>query len=108
MRYHPPIYIYMYCVFHHIYDRDDDNILFKKFSRYDEVSDDAENYVQFASKSLTPHKIRGEICPCQRQCKSFASGVNFSIFTHFALLSLKLMSLCEIDGVKVLAENPLV
>ena len=30
--------------------------------------------------------IRGEICPCPHcrwQCKIFASGVNFSIFTHF-------------------------
>ena len=29
---------------------------------------------------------RGEICPCRhcrRQCKFFASGANFSIFTHF-------------------------
>ena len=29
---------------------------------------------------------RGGICPCRhcrRQCKSFARGVNFSIFTHF-------------------------
>ena len=29
---------------------------------------------------------RGEICHCRhcrRQCKYFASGVNFSIFTHF-------------------------
>ena len=29
---------------------------------------------------------RGGICPCRqyrRQCKIFASGVNFSIFTHF-------------------------
>ena len=31
-------------------------------------------------------KCRGGICPsrhCRRQCKIFASGVNFSIFTHF-------------------------
>ena len=31
-------------------------------------------------------QIRGGICPCRqcrRQCKIFASGVNFSIFTHF-------------------------
>ena len=30
--------------------------------------------------------IRGGICPsrqCRRQCKIFASGVNFSIFTNF-------------------------
>ena len=26
---------------------------------------------------------RGEICYCRRQCKFFANGVNFSIFTHF-------------------------
>ena len=44
---------------------------------------------------------RGGICPCrhcQRQCKIFASGVNFSIFTH-----LKRLKLGEIDGVKFLA-----
>ena len=34
----------------------------------------------------------------------FASGVNFSIFTHFfVFLSPKLLKLAEIDGVKVLA-----
>ena len=43
----PPIY--MYCVFHLIFDRDVYNILSKKFSRYDEVPDGAKNYVQFAS-----------------------------------------------------------
>ena len=35
-------------------------------------------------KSYLNH--RGEICPCRhcrRQCKIFATGVNFSIFTHF-------------------------
>ena len=47
----------MYCVFHHIYDRDVDNIFSKKFSRYDEVSDDKENHEQSASKSLTPHRM---------------------------------------------------
>ena len=51
--------------------------------------------------------IRGDICQCRhcrRQCKIFASGVNFSIFTHFfVFLSLKLLKLGEIDGVKILA-----
>ena len=51
--------------------------------------------------------IRGGICPCrqcQRQCKIFASGVNFSIFTHFlCFFLLKLLKLGEIDGVKFLA-----
>ena len=50
---------------------------------------------------------RGGICQCRqcrRQCKIFASGVNFSIFTHFfVFLSLKLLKLGEIDGVKFLA-----
>ena len=50
---------------------------------------------------------RGGICPsCQwrRQCKIFASGVNFSIFTHFlCFFLLKLLKLGEIDGVKFLA-----
>ena len=50
---------------------------------------------------------RVEICQCRqcrRQCKIFASGVNFSIFTHFfVFLSLKLLKLGEIDGVKFLA-----
>ena len=35
-------------------------------------------------------KDRGGICPsrhCRRQCKIFASGVNFSIFTHFCVFS---------------------
>ena len=51
--------------------------------------------------------IRGGICPCRHcrwQCKIFANGVNFSIFTHFlCLLLLKLLKLGEIDGVKFLA-----
>ena len=51
--------------------------------------------------------LRGGICPCrqcQRQCKIFASGVNFSIFTHFlCFFLLKLLKLGEIDGVKFLA-----
>ena len=50
---------------------------------------------------------RGGICPsrqCRRQCKIFASGVNFSIFTHFLyFFLLKLLKLGEIDGVKFLA-----
>jgi len=35
---------------------------------------------------MSLHAVRGGICPCRqcrRQCKIFASGVNFSIFTHF-------------------------
>ena len=47
---------------------------------------------------------RGGICQCRhcrQQCKIFASGVNFSIFTHFCGFSLlKLLKLGEIDGVK--------
>ena len=47
------------------------------------------------------------ICPCRqcrRQCKIFASGVNFSIFTHFlCFFLLKLLKLGEIVGVKFLA-----
>ena len=48
--------------------------------------------------------IRGGICHsrhCRRQCKIFASGVNFSIFTQFlCLFLLKLFKLGEISGVK--------
>jgi len=41
---------------------------------------------------------------CRRQCKIFASSVNFSIFTHFfVFLSLKLLKLGDIDGEKFLA-----
>ena len=51
--------------------------------------------------------IRGGVRPsrhCQRQCKFFASGANFSIFTHFlCFFLLKLLKLGEIDGVKFLA-----
>ena len=51
--------------------------------------------------------FRGGICPsrhCRRQCKIFASVVNFSIFTHFfVLLSPKLLKFGEIKGVKFLA-----
>ena len=40
----------------------------------------------------------------RRECKIFASGVNFSIFTHFlCFFLLKLLRLGEIDGVKFLA-----
>ena len=51
---------------------------------------------------------RGEICQCRqcrRQCKIFASGVNFPIFTHFLcfFFLLKLLKLDEIDSVKFLA-----
>ena len=50
---------------------------------------------------------RGGICPCRhcrQQCKIFASGVNFSLFTHFlCFFPLKLLKLGEIDGVKFLA-----
>ena len=46
----------------------------------------------------------GGICPsrqCRLQCKIFASGVNFSIFTHFlCFFLLKLLKLGKIDGVK--------
>ena len=55
------------------------------------------------------HHIRGGICPCRqcrRQCKIFASGVNFSIFTHLlCFFLLKLLKLGEIDGVKFLARK---
>jgi len=51
--------------------------------------------------------IRGGICPSRqsrRECKIFASGVNFSIFTHFlCFFLLKLLKLGEIGGVKFLA-----
>ena len=50
---------------------------------------------------------RGGICHCrhcQRQCKICASGVNFSIFTHFlCFFLLKLLKLGENVGVKFLA-----
>ena len=45
---------------------------------------------------------RGQICHYWRQRKIFANGVKFSIFTHFfVFLSLKLLKLGEIGGVKV-------
>ena len=51
--------------------------------------------------------FRGGICQCRqwrRQCKIFASGVNFSIYTHFLCFFLpKLLKLGEIYGVKFLA-----
>ena len=51
--------------------------------------------------------LKGEVFPsrhCRRECKIFASGANFSIFTHFLCFYLiKLLKLGEIDGVKVLA-----
>ena len=57
-------------------------------------------------------ELRGGICPCRqcrRQCKIFASGVNFSIFTHFlCFFLLKPLKLGEIDGVKFFPENPTV
>ena len=49
------------------------------------------------------------IHPCNAVSKIFASGVNYSIFPHFfVLLSLKLLKLGEIDGVKFWPENPAV
>ena len=55
-------------------------------------------------KIITP---RGGICAsCQsrRECKIFASGVNFYIFTHFlCFFLLKLSKLGEIDSVNFLA-----
>ena len=57
--------------------------------------------------ALPGFHLRGGICPCRqcrRQCKIFASGVNFSIFTHFlCIFLLKLLKLGQIDGVKFLA-----
>ena len=54
-------------------------------------------------------EFRGGICPCRQcrgQCKIFASGVNFSIFTHLlCFFLLKLLKLGEIDGVKFLARK---
>ena len=47
---------------------------------------------------------RGGICQCRHRrlhCKIFASGVSFSIFTHFLwFFLLKLLKLGGIDGVK--------
>ena len=52
---------------------------------------------------------RGGICPSRqswRECKTFASNVNFSIFTHFlCFFPLTLLKLGEIDGVKFLARK---
>ena len=45
----------------------------------------------------TPSQARGGICHCRRQCKIFASGVNFT--THFlCFFLLKLLELGKIDG----------
>ena len=60
------------------------------------------------SSFKTPIPARGGICQCrhcQQQCKIWASGVNFSIFTHFFVFFFlqKLLKLGEIDGVKFLA-----
>ena len=47
---------------------------------------------------------RSEICHCRRQCKIFASGVNFSNFTNFLVfLSPTLFKYDESKGVKFLA-----
>ena len=63
--------------------------------------------IMYREQALAGSWDRVEICQCRqcrRQCKIFASGVNFSIFTHFfVFLSLKLLKLGEIDGVKFLA-----
>ena len=54
------------------------------------------------------HVNRGGICHCRhcrRQCKIFASGVNFSLFTHFLCFfptRVALLKLGVIDGVKFL------
>ena len=59
------------------------------------------------ARQLTPLAHRGGIRSsrhCRRQCKIFASSVNFSIFTHLlCFFLLKLLKLGEIDGVKFLA-----
>ena len=53
--------------------------------------------------SIWYNVVRVGICQC-RQCKIFASGVNFSIFTHFlCFFLLKLLKLGENDSVKFLA-----
>ena len=67
----------------------------------------SELYRMAAAQLLLPARHpRGEIChcrQCRRQCKFFASGVNFSIFTHFVcFFLLKLLKLGEITGVKFL------
>ena len=52
--------------------------------------DDLEHFYikkkQHLAKKYPRVPVRGGICPyrhCRQQCKIFASGVNFSIFTHF-------------------------
>ena len=60
-----------------------------------------------SSSKNNHHLTRGGICHCRhcrRQCKILASGVNFSIFTHFlCFFPQTLLKLGEIDGVKFLA-----
>ena len=72
----------------------------------DDVSD-GDDHVGDSDVDDSVLVLRGGICPCRqcrRQCKIFASGVNFSIFTHFlCFFLLKLLKLGEIDGVKFLA-----
>merc|ERR1712004_729955 len=50
---------------------------------------------------------RGGICQCRqcrRQCKIFASSVNFSLYIHFlCFFLLKLLKLGEIDDLKFVA-----
>ena len=72
------------------------------------MSENGEIYTAGKNSSLFDRFVgRGGVCPCRhcrRQCKIFASGVNFSIFTHFlCFFLLKLLKLGEIDGVKFLA-----
>ena len=58
-----------------------------------------------AVKTFWENSARGGICRC-RQCKIFASGVNFSIFTHLlCFFLLKLLKLGEINGVIFLARK---
>ena len=63
--------------------------------------------IHVTAKTNTCVEARGGICHCRhcrRQYKIFASGVNFSTFTHFlCFFLLKLLKLGEIDGVKFLA-----
>ena len=77
-------------------------------SQKDPEKDAMELKVQTLPKAQRTRGLsRGGICPsrhCQRQCKIFASGVNFSIFSQFlCFFPLKLLKLGEIDGVKFLA-----
>ena len=65
------------------------------------------NRRRYKDRAAVVPLVRGEICPSRqsrRECKIFASGVNFSIFTHFlCFFLLKLLKLGEIDGVRFLA-----